>query len=298
MIDRLTVLCFGGTYALALVCDLARFFVRSEARRYATFGLTALGWIVQTVFLINLAVRKQELPVATVFESLVVLAWILTAIDLYLILRSPRSTAVGLFVLPLTLTILVVAARLPRDDWTAFGGGWLKFWGSVHGLLLLAGASATSVGFVAGLMYLVQANRLKHKRPPRFGIALPSLEQSERLHRAAIAWAFPLLSFGFAIGLGLIVAGRKNGEATVRWLDPKVLSSLAVWLVFAALLHARFRPAMRGRRIMLLTVVAFAFLIFSMAGVNLLLPTSHGVSGIEPIGGLRTETGGRGRVSP
>ena len=297
MIDRLTVLCFGGTYALALVCDLARFFVRSAARWYATVALTALGWIVQTAFLANLAQRKQELPVATVFESLVVLAWILTAIDLYLILRSPRSTAVGLFILPLVLTILVTAARLPRDDWTALGVGWFKFWGSVHGLLLLAGATATSVGFVAGLMYLVQANRLKHKRPPRFGLALPSLEQSERLNRAAIAGAFPLLSFGFAIGVGLIAASRKNGEPSVGWFDPKVVSSAVVWLIFAALLHARFRPAMRGRRIMLLTVVAFAFLVFSMAGVNLLLPTSHGVSGIEPLDASRNKASG-GRISP
>jgi len=293
--DRLTVLCFGGTYALALICDLARFFVRSAARWYATVGLTALGWIVQTAFLINLAVRKHELPVATVFESLVVLAWILIAIDLYLVLRSPRSTAVGLFVLPLTLAILIAAARLPRDDWTALGGGWFKFWGTVHGLLLLAGAAATSVGFVAGLMYLVQANRLKQKRASRFGVALPSLEQSERLNRAAIASAFPLLSFGFAIGLALITASRQNGEASVGWLDPKVLSSLAVWLVFAALLHARFRPAMRGRRIMLLTVVAFGFLIFSMAGVNLLLPTTHGVSEVEPAG---ARNGSVGRNAP
>ena len=64
--ERLTVLCFGGTYALALICDLARFFVRNAARWYATVGLTALGWIVQTAYLANLAVRKHELPVATV----------------------------------------------------------------------------------------------------------------------------------------------------------------------------------------------------------------------------------------
>ena len=60
------------------------------------------------------------------------------------------------------------------------------------------------------------------------------------------------------------------------WTDPKVLSTGALWLVFAALLHARYRPEWRGQRVMLLTVVAFGFLIFSLVGVGLLLPTAHG----------------------
>src|SRR5262245_33491497 len=34
--SRLTVLCFAGTYSLALLCDLARFVVRGPARWYAT----------------------------------------------------------------------------------------------------------------------------------------------------------------------------------------------------------------------------------------------------------------------
>ena len=34
--DRLTVLCFAGTYGLALVCELARFVVRSPFRWYLT----------------------------------------------------------------------------------------------------------------------------------------------------------------------------------------------------------------------------------------------------------------------
>ena len=54
--DRLTVLCFGGTYGLALVSELARFAVRGAARWYLTVGLTALGWAVQTAYLVNLAV--------------------------------------------------------------------------------------------------------------------------------------------------------------------------------------------------------------------------------------------------
>lgn len=280
--ERLTVLCFAGTYGLALLSELARFVVRSAARWYLTLGLTALGWVVQTVYLVNLAVAGRRVPMATVFESLLVLSWIFAAIALYLMTRAPKPVAVGAFLLPVIVGLTVAAGTSASrsDDWVKAWGGATAFWGSVHGIFLLAGAASTCVAFAAGLMYLTQAKRLKHKRPNRFGIGLPSLEQSERLNRGAITLAFPLLTFGLLIGLVLSQLPRTGagGVEAPSLTDPKVVSALAMWLVFAVLLHARFRPAMRGRGVMLLTIIAFAFLVFTWVGVDALhLPTAHGV---------------------
>jgi ABC-type uncharacterized transport system permease subunit len=293
MMDRLSVLCFAGTYGLALAGDLARFAVRGEVRRYAALGLTALGWLVHTAYLGNLVWTTREFPVTTVFESLLVLAWILVAIDLYLEVRSPRPVAVGVFLLPVVLGVLAVAAKAPREDWTGWGGGWMTFWGAVHGVLLLAGAVFTCVAFAAGLMYLVQADRLKQKRPPRMGVALPSLEQSERWNRGAITLAFPMLTFGLLIGLGLMLAARSTRGEILGWSDPKVIATLALWFVFALLLHARFRPEWRGKRVMVLTVVAFAFLAFAMVGVGPILPTAHGGARVNADHASSSSTPGR-----
>ena len=82
----------------------------------------------------------------------------------------------------------------------------------MHGIFLLGGAVFTCVAFFAGLMYLVQMRRLKAKRPSRFGLALPSLEQSERINRGAITIAFPLLTFGLLIGMVLSLAARGRGK--------------------------------------------------------------------------------------
>lgn len=273
----LSVLCFAGTYSLALASDLARLAVRNAGRWYLTVALTALGWAVHTAYLGHLAWRDGQLPVTTLRESLLVLAWILAAIDLYLIARSPRPLAVGVFVLPVVVAISAFAAlQAGRASWATLDG-WVGFWGTVHGLFLLFGAVATCVAFVAGLMYLAQAARLKGKRLSRLGFALPSLEQSERLNRGAIIVAFPLLSLGFLIGVALNLATRREGVPALSWTDPKVLSGLGLWAVFAALLNARFRPAMRGRRVMILSVLAFAFLIFTWVGVGLIVPTEHGM---------------------
>jgi ABC-type transport system involved in cytochrome c biogenesis permease subunit len=285
VIDRLSVLCFAGTYGLALLAEAARFVVRSTVRWYVAAGLMILGWLVQTAFLANLAVKNPRILVSTPFESVMVLSWIVALIGLYLMLRSPKPVAVGIFVLPIVLGLVVVAGWFaPREsDWLDWGGT-TAFWGTVHGVFLLAGAVFACVAFAAGVMYLVQIRRLKAKRPARTGLALPSLEQSERINRGAITIAFPLLTFGLLIGMILSVTARATSPGVLpahilKWTDPKVVSALSMWLVFAVLLHARFRPELRGRSVMVLTIVAFAFLVFTWIGVDALrLPTAHGAT--------------------
>jgi ABC-type uncharacterized transport system permease subunit len=284
VLDRLSVLCFAGTYALALLAELARLIVRSTVRWYVTAGLMVLAWLVQTAFLVNLAFKSPLVLVTTPFESVMVLSWIVALIGLYLMVRSPKPVAVGMFVLPVVLGLIIGGWFAPREsDWLDWGGT-VAFWGTVHGIFLLGGAVFTCVAFFAGLMYLVQMRRLKSKRASRWGLAVPNLEQSERINRGAITVAFPLLTFGLLIGVILSYVAQADGNAiptarALRWTDPKVLSALWMWLVFAVLLHARFRPAMRGKSVMILTIVAFALLVFTWVGVEALrLPTAHGTS--------------------
>src|SRR5690606_25491076 len=142
------------------------FVVRTPARWYVTVGLTGLAWIVQTAYLGRPALDYHDLPIASGFESMLVLSWILGAIALYLILRSPRSAAIGLFILPLVVVLSAIAGltRSSSAGWANWAG-WVSAWGLVHGTLLMLGAVFTCVAFLAGLMYLAQAHRLKGKRP-------------------------------------------------------------------------------------------------------------------------------------
>jgi ABC-type uncharacterized transport system permease subunit len=269
---------------LALLAELSRLVVRGPFRWYLTVALTALGWLVQTAYLANQALKDPMLlPVTTAFESLMFLSWIVALIGLYFMIHWPRQVAVGLFVLPLVLGLVLAAGWFaPREsDWLEWGGR-TAFWGTIHGIFLLAGAVFTCIAFASGLMYLVQMRRLKSKRPSRFGLTLPSLELSERVNRATITIAFPLLTFGLLIGMVLSLGAHNATAGTdlaLSWHDPKVVSALGMWLVFAVLIHARFRPAMRGRSVMVLTILAFAFLVFTWVGIEALkLPTAHGAA--------------------
>lgn len=283
--DRIQILCFAGTYGLALAAELARVAVQSDWRWRLTLGLTLLGWCVQTVYLANtLLAGSSHLPINSAFESVMALSWVVAAVGVYLMVQWPRKIAVGVFVLPLVVGLIAAAEWLvpQTPDWVE-GGGAIAFWGTVHGVFLLLGAVCACLAFAAGLMYLAQMWRLKSKAPRDFGFALPSLERSERFNRGAIIGSFALLTVGLLVGILLGIAAKgpsANAAGQIHWNDAKVLSALGMWLVFAVLLHARFRPSMRGRAVMMLTIVAFAFLVFTWVGVEALrLPTAHGGSG-------------------
>ncbi len=284
--DRLSVLCFAGTYGLALACDLARFVVRWPTRWVVTLSLLALGWLVHTAYLVNLAAREHHIRIATQFDFLVLLSWVFAAMSLYLMARMPRSTAIGTFVLPLAVVLSALAGFSGTRPQAPSWADWAPIWGTIHGIFLILGALFTCVAFLAGLMYLLQARRLKLKQPASQGFKLPNLEQTERLNALAITLAFPLLTFGLLIGVVLNIEGAfATGTRVLSWTDPKILSAAVMWLLFAALLHARFQPVMRGRRVMVLSIIAFAFLLFTMVGVNLLLPTAHGLASTAARGG-------------
>src|SRR4029077_11164785 len=74
----------------------------------------------------------------------------------------------------------------------------------IHAWLLLLAAVGICVAFLASLMYLIQAQRLRSKKLPTAGFRLLSLERLEDMNRRAITFAFPLLTIGVLIGAVLM----------------------------------------------------------------------------------------------
>jgi ABC-type transport system involved in cytochrome c biogenesis permease subunit len=136
-----------------------------------------------------------------------------------------------------------------------------RFWSWVHVGLLILSAVGVSVGFLASLMYLLQAHRLKSKALPRKGLHLLSLERLEQMNRRAINLAFPFLTGGLLVGLILL----SHSTSSMPWHDRKILGAALLWLVFAILLYLRYGRQLRGRRVALWTIVAFTLLLVTMA---------------------------------
>lgn len=140
----------------------------------------------------------------------------------------------------------------------AWAGGD-RFWGPAHGILILAASIGVSIGFLASLMYLVQARRIKNRVNPSRVTPLLSLERLERMNRHAVNWSFPLLTAGLLVGTLLL-----RTESAENLLSVKVLSTAGLWVVFLVLLYLRYATSVPARRLAALSIIAFGLLLIAL----------------------------------
>jgi ABC-type uncharacterized transport system permease subunit len=249
-------------------------FARSGSGRAARAGLL----LVAAAFLVHAAsigLACKEYGGAEFFNlrgGFGLLAWI--GAGLFLLLqRFYPLPAAGAFVLP-----LVVIALLP-----GFFGMGPEAGGAVpsvirlpalkvHVSTALGGVALFAIAFLIALMYLLQEREVKGKRFGFLFDRLPALASLERLNQA-------LVRVGFAVWSVALVSGSlvaKNAWGSFWSWDPQQVTSVAVWLLYGALVQLR-HVGVHGRRYALLTLAGFALVVTSMITLGTLPDlTRHG----------------------
>ncbi len=256
------MMCFTASYAVALALELVGLWAHPRWRRLAVVVAAVAGIVAHTWYLGQRAVLWASAPLSSPHDWYLAAAWALALIYLALVLYQPKAST-GLFLLPVILALIAVARAAPRDAIANFEAP--RFWGMVHGVFLLLGAVAVLMGFVAGLMYLLQSHRLKQKRPAPARFTLPSLEWLERVNSRSLGAAAILVAVGFFTGV--ITRLATAGGAGIPWTDPVVLSlsGMLSWLVAAEAFRLAYPAARRGRKVAYLTLAGFVFLAFTLA---------------------------------
>ncbi|HEX3998637.1 MAG TPA: cytochrome c biogenesis protein CcsA [Pirellulales bacterium] len=275
MISGITTTCFAASYAVAFLLELARLLLRHAARRVLTLGFACAGLLAQTLYLGYRAYEAPAAPLSSAFDWYLVAAWLLVVVYLYLTLFHPE-VAYGIFILPLALGLIGAAKFANREPFAQSPAA--RVWGTIHGTFWLLGAVAVIVGFVAGLMYLLQSRRLKHKLQPTPGLRLPSLEWLERVSGRAIVVSVLMAGVGTLSGIVLNLINHRHQQDELPWSDPIVWQSggMFAWLLAAALFNGLYKPARRGRKVAYLTIANFVFLAIFLA-VQLLGSGEHTV---------------------
>jgi ABC-type transport system involved in cytochrome c biogenesis permease subunit len=253
--ERVTTLCFIASYALALGLELLHQFRPRAVFRLLGLVCGAAGFVAQTIFL-----AVDPPPLAWRYGWLLFLGWILVIFYLAGSLHHRRQ-AWGVFVLPLVLALLGLGIAFGPDPTVARTTRSLQdLWGALHAALIFLAAIGVCVGFLASLMYLFQARRLRSKALPGKGLRLLSLERLEVMNRRAIDLAFPLLTAGLLLGALIMFQDRLPG-----WTDPRVLGAGVLWVAFAVLSYLRYGHHLRGRQVAVLTIVTFVLLLGCLA---------------------------------
>src|SRR5262249_2956737 len=113
-LERITLFCFGASYATAFLLELLRLLRPRPVLRLAAIAFGSAGLLAHTLFL---AVQQPRL--ASQFGSTLFLAWILAVFYLYGSLHHGR-VAWAVFVLPLVLGLVGLAASVARPPHASF----------------------------------------------------------------------------------------------------------------------------------------------------------------------------------
>jgi ABC-type uncharacterized transport system permease subunit len=254
--ERITLFCFLASYGLALALELLFLRVSRPVVRVLALVAAGAGLLAHTIYL-----YANQPPLILPSSWLLFVAWVLAVFYLCGAVHH-RRLSWGVFVLPLVVSLVTLgwlSGKPPSDE----RGLWQpsdRPWGPVHAVLILLATVGVCVGFLASLMYLFQAHRLRTKTPPGRGLRLLSLERLEAMNRRAIVLAFPLLTAGMLTGVLLML----NSEI-VSWTDPRVLGTLVLWASFVLLLFLRYGRHARGRPVALMTIAAFLMLLCCLA---------------------------------
>ena len=177
------------------------------------------------------------------------------------------AISLGIFALPATFFLVFVPALGP-DRYTFPSEGVRVSWLVAHIAALLLAYVALGFSLLASILYLVQERRLKSK--PKAGQDswwapldwLPPLDTLERIAHATLEFGFPCMTVGLVIGS---VLAQETPLGASYFLDPKIIASFAMWVVYVTLLLVRRSAGLRGRRAAYLSGAVFIVMLAVLA---------------------------------
>jgi ABC-type uncharacterized transport system permease subunit len=236
-------------YAAGCVAVFPAVLSNSERWRKSCVHLSGLAFLFHLVSLVEmLVVAHRWVPVGSrEIESLLGFA---VAGLFFLVWWFYDFISIGLFALPATF-FLVFVPSLGENQYHFSNKGVYDTWLVAHIVALLLAYAALCFSLVSSLLYLVQERRIKSKLTAVPGGKrraldwLPPLDTLERVALATLEFGFPCMTVGLIIGSVLV---QQTSLGASYFLDPNILASFAMWIVYVSLLLVRRGAGLRGRR--------------------------------------------------
>jgi len=240
-----------------------------------SFRILVVGFILHTLNLGQQYYTLGAVPVLSFKAALSFFSW--TIIGAYLIFHIRfKLMVLGSFIVPFAAFLMINSSSIPGIAVTV-KPGFRSLWLTVHVSTIFVGNGIFVMTFMAAVMYLILEYHIKKKRFGPFYARLPSLQTLDLINHYTLMYGFPFLTIGMISGS--IYAQLALGRYW-QW-DPKEVWSLITWLLYAVLLHERLAAGWRGRRSALMSIVCFAFLIFTFIGASLWLSDYHSFQNLE-----------------
>ncbi|MCX7817413.1 MAG: cytochrome c biogenesis protein [Syntrophales bacterium] len=241
---------------------------RVHIARFAA-GVLFVSFGIHTLYIILKWTNLGMAPIHTPHDALSLFSWAVTGIYLLFQLKT-KTRVLGVFVSPIALVFIIFASHTVPDTFEV-PERLRSTVVAVHVLLTITGEAFFTLASLAGLMYLIQDKLLKSRRSRPWIGYLPSLHELDRINGICLSGGFPLLTLGLVTG---------SLWAKVVWgnpwpVDAKFIWALGVWVIYAFLLHQRLAIGWRGRRMALISLLAFLVVTITLVVEKVFFTTMH-----------------------
>lgn len=236
-------------YAAGCVAVFPAVLYSSIPWRKTCVHLSGLAFFFHFVSVIEMLVLAHRWMPVGVREIESLLGFVVAGI-FFLVWWLYDAISLGIFALPATFFLVFVPALGPHRYQFPSQRVWVS-WLVAHIIALLLAYAALCFSLLASVMYLVQERRIKSKLKAGHSARwapldwLPPLDTLERLALATLEFGFPCMTVGLLIGFVLV---EQTSVGSSYFLDPNILASFAMWVVYATLLLLRRGVGLRGRR--------------------------------------------------
>lgn len=214
-------------------------------------------------------IESGRAPLANLFETLSFWAWLI--VIAYLVIeRLYQQRVLGAFVAPLAFLAVGVASVMPKTM-SPLVPVPQSVWLPIHVGVSFIAYTMFAVAFGAAVIYLLQEQQLKSRRPNALCYRLPPLHAMDGLSYRLSTVGFIFMSLSLLTGA---IWAEQAWGSYWSW-EPKQTMALVTWLLYAAYFHARNIAGWRGRRASWLLVAGFGSALATFLGVSFLAPGLH-----------------------
>lgn len=243
---------------------------RKERPRVIGGAISGAGFALHGLSLALALVQDQATALASSSFYLSLLSFSVLLV-LFILWVRLKLSFLGLIATPLAL-VLLLGSQAVSGERVPLPSSLAGLFFGLHIGTLFGSMGLMAMACAAGAAYLKLERRIKSKEKlTGIWAALPSLEKLDAANRLAVNVGFPLYTVGMLSGF--FWAGI-TWKRFFSW-DPKELTAVFIWLLFAYLFHQRKALGWRGRKTAWLAIWVFGLSFASMLGINFFVKTHH-----------------------
>jgi cytochrome c-type biogenesis protein CcsB len=259
---------------------------RSSGDRFGVIAvaITVLGVLLHGVSVVLRGLAVDRVPWGNMYEFAAVTGWVAVLAFLAMLVKLPQLRYLGGFALFPVVVVMFLAGTVWYVQASPLVPALQSYWLAIHVSAAASSEGVLMTSFVITVLYLVRsrydrlaaAGEAAQSGWRAVGARLPAAASLDKAAYRAVAFAFPIYTFG-------VIAGAIWAEAAWgrywAW-DPKEVWAFIVWVVYAAYLHARATAGWKGRAAAWINIAGFVAMTFNFFVVNVLIAGLHSYSGL------------------